>query len=307
MRGRDVRGGRIAGRLALLAAGLLLLTGLGWAPAPFSVIDHLRVPFTAGALLLLLLSALLRSWPGVLLASLAAAINLAVVAPHLSLGGPAPAAADIRLVHSNIWNRNADPARIATMLQQEQPDVAVLLEVNDPGRDAWLKPLETLFPFRATCGDAGCGVLILSRWPLERLETGGSVAGHLGYVAARIDRPAGAFTLAGVHLPQPFRAESQAEAARWVAARLQALPGPVVLTGDFNAAPWSGLMADFAAASGLHRLAPTQTTWPVWLGPFGIPIDHVFGSTGVSAEARALGNVGSDHRPVAASIRLPDP
>lgn len=89
---------------------------------------------------------------------------------------------------------------------------------------------------------------------------------------------------------------------------LKTLPPPVVVTGDFNAAPWS-MNFERVEQSGITRLGTTGPTWPVGpLLPIGIPIDHVLGGPGVAAlSVRPLPFFGSDHRALMAEIQLPEP
>lgn len=300
---------RRLGRALLLAAalGVAALSLMGWV-LRLSTLEHLRIPYlwAGAALLLLCLPLRARAVGGVAAATLA--LNALLVLPTLPVGEPAKAGpADVTLVHVNIWKDNTTPEKVRDLLRREQPDVAVLLEVHDPRADQWLLELERLFPFKLTCGEAACGVVLLSRWPLERIETTGlEEKPHPGYVAARVDRPAGAFTLVGTHLSQPFFPERQAAEAEWLARRVKGLPGPVVLTGDYNATPWSTLVKRFQDQSGLRRLAKSWTTWPSWGLPIGIPIDLGFGGDGVTGlRAEVLGDVGSDHRPVRFTLTLP--
>ena len=99
--------------------------------------------------------------------------------------------------------------------------------------------------------------------------------------------------------------------------RLAALPMPPALPrawlGDFNAPPWSPALRGAAAAAGM-RLASTgrfrawpPRTWPD--GPLlglGVPIDVCLVSEGVAATAATGPSIGSDHRPLLATV-LPPP
>ncbi|QJE72872.1 hypothetical protein HHL28_07005 [Aerophototrophica crusticola] len=301
--------GRRLGRALLLAAALALviLSLAGWVPG-FPTFEHLRIPYLWAGSALLALSIPLRAWAAAGITVMTLALNAWLVLPTLPLGNTVAAgSADVTLVHINIWKDNATPELVRDLLRREQPDVAVLLEVHDPRADQWLLELERLFPFKVTCGRVACGVVLLSRWPLEKIETTGlDEKPYPGYVAARVDRPSGAFTLVGTHLSQPFFPERQAAEAEWLARRVRELPGPVVLTGDYNATPWSNLVTRLQEQSGLRRLARSWTTWPTWGLPIGIPIDLGFGSDGVTGlRAEVLGDVGSDHRPVRFTLTLP--
>lgn len=298
------------GRLTLVAAGLLLIMTAGAFTPALALFEHLRIPLFVAGVPVLTAAAWLRLKRTSLAALVVLLLNGSAVAPHLPWDEAAPASADVTLIHSNTWFRNSDPGRVGALLVREQPDVAVLLEIHDPRSDAWLAELKRLFPFQLSCGQSACGIVLLSRWPMERIASAGANDSdgiiRPGFVAARVERPSGAFTLVGAHLTRPFFPTRHETEAFWLAEQVRALPAPVVLTGDFNAAPWSRLFQGFERQSNLSRTARTLPTWPLWLGPAGIPIDHVLGSEGVSGAGRAMGSVGSDHRPVIARIDLPD-
>jgi endonuclease/exonuclease/phosphatase (EEP) superfamily protein YafD len=52
------------------------------------------------------------------------------------------------------------------------------------------------------------------------------------------------------------------------------------------------------------RSADFSLPYPAWLGGLGVPIDHVLGRGVRIAELHALRPIGSDHRPLAATIIL---
>ncbi len=116
-------------------------------------------------------------------------------------------------------------------------------------------------------------------------------------------------TLVAIHLSKPYFDE-----AAWVELRqagyfLQGIKGPVVLTGDFNAAAWSGTVADFVANNALVPPPRFPATWPVRLGPLGVPIDNMFSRDGALIESiDALdSSIGSNHRVSLAQIAIMPP
>jgi endonuclease/exonuclease/phosphatase (EEP) superfamily protein YafD len=78
-----------------------------------------------------------------------------------------------------------------------------------------------------------------------------------------------------------------------------------VLAGDFNATPWCAGFAPLLAAGFEHgrRGQGLQASWPVALGAWGIPIDHVLTRGGVGVVRQHLEpDVGSDHLPLRATL-----
>jgi len=79
---------------------------------------------------------------------------------------------------------------------------------------------------------------------------------------------------------------------------------PFIIAGDFNATPW-GRIYDVVpgARAGDPRL---EGTFPSFLGPLGLPIDHIrFGGGLVLTDYRVGPDIGSDHLPLFATFALP--
>lgn len=84
--------------------------------------------------------------------------------------------------------------------------------------------------------------------------------------------------------------------------------GNLILAGDFNAAPWHGVLADTGACQSALSAADSGSvgTWPTYLPKIlGIPIDHIMVSKTrwgtVSSTLTAV--PGSDHRALLAKLR----
>lgn len=290
------------------ALALLLFTLLRWVPGGWGVADHLRIALLWAALPLCLLVVFLRCWRALLPVTMACLVNLAMVLPSLLPPSPLPGQ-PVTLLHANVWQHNASMDGFLALAGEQTADVVVVLERYHFQGYAWADALAGRFPHRLTCGEADCGNNILSRWPLERLGVVTSPwhdrPDNPSYLAARVHRPGRAFTLVTAHLGQPFESAIQDAQADWLIARLMELPGPLILSGDFNAAPWSPLMRKIMEGGGLARLSVTGPTWPSSARWIGIPIDHVLGDAG-AGEARVLGDIGSDHRPILVTFTLAD-
>ncbi|MEO1552718.1 MAG: endonuclease/exonuclease/phosphatase family protein [Pseudomonadota bacterium] len=78
-----------------------------------------------------------------------------------------------------------------------------------------------------------------------------------------------------------------------------------IMLGDFNLTPWSSV---FRNLPGRRAGDPRGVaTWPVALGPFGIPIDHIVFSDDLElVDVELLADIGSDHRPILAKFKRRD-
>jgi endonuclease/exonuclease/phosphatase (EEP) superfamily protein YafD len=94
---------------------------------------------------------------------------------------------------------------------------------------------------------------------------------------------------------------------RGVASLARSTPDPVLVAGDFNATWWSHSFRVFEEESGLTHMGRFLPSWPAEAR--GLPqldIDHLWVSRSLTTEEVHLGpNIGSDHRPLVATMRLP--
>ena len=84
--------------------------------------------------------------------------------------------------------------------------------------------------------------------------------------------------------------------------------GPTMLMGDLNTTPWAPTFRDFLDSSGMRDSRGgfgLQVTWPTYLPPLLIPIDHALVSPDISVRHFEVGpSVGSDHYPLLLDFTL---
>src|SRR6185437_3001034 len=312
---------------------LLASTADSWWIGDLAV--HFRLQYAAAALVELLVLGWARRWVWAAAALAALAVNGIAVAPVLgggsvirgAIAGAAPAIPDrqsliaapqgaeggqtalrrqpLRIASINVLFHNTHYDRVAAFLRRERPDAAVLVEITPSWRDA-LGALRDEFPWQYYAGGGHSGgTLLLSRWPLERLETVPMGPHADPTVEAVLSVRGRTLHLIGVHPSWPLgpavSAERNRELSR-LAALARATPAPLVLAGDFNVTPFSPHFRAFVEQSGLRWTAMRagwQPTWPTFFPIGGIQIDHVFVSRGISVQRFARGGgIGSDHRPI---------
>jgi endonuclease/exonuclease/phosphatase family metal-dependent hydrolase len=117
--------------------------------------------------------------------------------------------------------------------------------------------------------------------------------------------------LYAVHTSWPLAPPSAARRNRQLvllAQQARAAKLPLVVVGDFNVSPFSPHFRQLLVDGNLRSAADGfgwQPTWPTFLPPAGIQIDHGFVSPAVSVQSfrRGSGN-GSDHRPIVMDLVL---
>jgi endonuclease/exonuclease/phosphatase (EEP) superfamily protein YafD len=217
-------------------------------------------------------------------------------------GGPM-----LRVLSFNILGHNeSNGAAIADFIETSGADVAVVME--SAPLFPHLESLAQVFRGRAGCDlEATCDLMLLTREPLQEVafqSLGPFWRNRL--VTARTTVNGAEIGIVGVHMVKPyFDAASIGEAHR-LRRVLDGFDGPLVVAGDFNAAPWSDNIEWLMRNAGLVPGPGYPATWPVELGPLGVPIDNVFTRAPLFVEAiEALGDaMGSNHRGLVANIAV---
>ncbi|MCW5721968.1 MAG: endonuclease/exonuclease/phosphatase family protein [Devosia sp.] len=306
----EFRGAMLA--LGVVLAAVLAITSLSINLPGALLLQSLRFHLIAAGLVLLVLMVLAGArWRGALFA-----LVLAVASAH---GGSmvleyqarrdAPLGAQIAelsLIGFNVLTGNRRAEELVDFLVASSADVAVVMET--PGIERLLPRLGEAFPYRIGCERSqSCDISIHSRLPIA----GGEIRTmppfryeRLAIAPVTIDGQA--LTIVGVHLSKPYFDEASWFELLTLDRALDTIEGPVVLVGDFNAAPWSAPVARMARAQGLAPGPSYPATWPVRLGPLGVPIDNILtrGNARILDLSAGADSFGSNHRALLARIGL---
>ncbi len=223
---------------------------------------------------------------------------------------PATGPVDLVVVQHNVSDENPDPAGTARALASAAPDLIAVQEVLPETVPRYAAALAGRYPYHAVHGTVG----LWSTHPLTQarpldIRPRGLAADWNRALRAVVRTPRGDVAVYVAHLPSVrlspsagFSTDRRDDSAARLGAAVAADPAPrVVLVGDLN-----GTVDD----RGLRPLA-AQLTWPEsgfalsW--PARAPvarIDHVMARGATVTAVRALPPTGSDHRPVAARLRL---
>jgi endonuclease/exonuclease/phosphatase (EEP) superfamily protein YafD len=281
-----------------------------WYPIADSV-AHFRFHLTALMLLTTVLLMVVRAWRTVGLAAVVSLAGIAGMAPAFPVRGDAGAdgnAPAITIVQLNLSFRNATPAAVADFIRGEQADIVTLQEVTAKTRRV-IDILAEDYPFRVLCsaGRVG-GQAILSRLPKASGASDGCVKGQsMAWMRVMAGGQPVSVVSLHLHWPYPF---SQGRQIGRLEGHLKALPRPVLLAGDFNAAPWSNAVdriaqaTDTAVAGGLRFSFDIRVNH--WVPPIAMPIDHILLPEDMTPLDVRLGpGPGSDHLSIIAKVSLP--
>lgn len=307
MVGMRTAGWVYTGLVALVAIPTAVVSVLAHAGAldwRIDLVANARVQlwWLSGALLVLAL--LSRSSVAIVPAVVAVVANLAVIIPLYLPVSPPDIPADLRIVTFNLRSNNPNHAEVVAWLRQVDADV-VFLQEGTPVWEEALAPLTRYDIVSGRTGDLIFGTIAL-------VPPGSAVTNHGFELSATraVETTVGGVAILSVHPLAPVtpwqavtRDAQLAEYTDWAVST----PGPRVVTGDFNATPWTAPFRHMLAAGGLvnsQRGFGTAPTWSVdeW---WRLPIDHLLHSEELAVVHREVGpDLGSDHRPVVIDLAL---
>ncbi len=218
---------------------------------------------------------------------------------------------ELKVVAFNKEYSNQDIDRLVSFLREAKPDIVLVEEILPQQAATLFDRLKLDFPSQVSCPPgSGCILGLLAKAPMLSSGHQGRTEDVPPQVWAEFSRPGGPpLRVVGVHLAFPLTAYRQ---VRHIDALVQQNSGgrqPVVIAGDFNLTPWSWLLNKLAWKGGLRRHGLLEDSWPSdwgsWVSPFLLP-DNVITSADIKSRSFAVGpDLGSDHRPIIATLVVP--
>lgn len=266
------------------------------------VLANFRPQYVA-ALTLAALFLLLGHWRKTALVAVAGIVaNLAVIVPlYVGMGRVETATPTLRVMSFNLYDSNLQFGEVIALIDEVGADVVFLHEVSRP----WELALDAAVPdyriTRSRSEELIFGTLVLSR-PEDSVTSFGFTIGGPRAVEVIHDGVA----ILGIHPISPTTAERAALrnaqigfAADWANDQDR----PHLVTGDFNATPWSYPFRRLLATTDLRnsqRGFGIQPTFPAdGFFAWRVPIDHLLHSPDLVVVDRRLGRpAGSDHFPL---------
>lgn len=303
--------GKFECELGILFAILgLIATRLGNVWIGFDVFSHFSLHFSLALIAFLIGRFMPRARLFTAMLVMLAGIVAIGVWPHVAslgagtVGAPAAGEKVLRVAQFNTWYFNENIDAVGTEIERLDADIVTLAEFG-PNKRPLLDRLKYKYPYQATCNRIDfCNLVVLSKHPFEsdsaRVEWEGPP-----YISVRFGPELGRLTVFGVHTIRFPYSRAQFKQVRALARLLASLPEPRLVMGDFNATPFSRILATFAEESGLTRVTDLPS-WPAELELPQFAIDHIFIDEGMrTVSAESIGNPsGSDHFPVVVTIAV---
>lgn len=220
--------------------------------------------------------------------------------------------AHLRVVASNVKMSNTRHAEMAQTLSGANPDIAILMEVDA----TWMKglaPFLDTYPHLIDLHQQNSyGMALVSRFPLEDVETGCLLTEGVPSIIATVRLPDGQrFRLYSIHPepPVPHRGtEGRDGETSLVALRTRDEELPVLVSGDLNDVAWSGTTRRFRRISRLLDPRIGRMVFSTFDARYPLirwPLDHLFHSPEFRlVSMNRLAGSGSDHFPVCFELVL---
>lgn len=212
--------------------------------------------------------------------------------------------AEMTFLNYNVLSGNRTASAAVDVIVSMAPDVALIMET--PGVVEYMPQIEAALPYRLGCERvATCDISLFSRHPItdgKVLEVPPFRRSRLVVAPMTIDGVD--LTVVGIHLSKPYFDEASLQELGYLRYVLSQVTGPVVLAGDFNSALWTAPVAWLGRAQNLVPGPTYPATWPVELGPVGVPIDNIFtrGDARILEVSAGADSYGSNHRYLLARI-----
>lgn len=218
----------------------------------------------------------------------------------------------VSLLAANIKKSNRDYARLITYVQAEDPDIAIVVEVDADWINA-LDPLRASYPHWIEIPkDNGYGICLMSKLDVSDHSVQCHITDEVPSITAKVLlRSKDAFRLYVVHPEPPIPThdtEGRDSEISHVGLMARDDPLPAVVTGDLNDVAWSTTTRQFQR---LSRLLDPRVgrgffnTFHAHYPMFRWPLDHLFHDQRFRLVSMERGpNIGSDHFPVMFCLAL---
>ncbi len=306
--------------LTLLLASAAFLPFLPFAHGIARIGDFPRQQFCALALALLAASLFVSDGGGVWLSiqlglGAIAAVNLAHVLPYTPLWRKETADFDgardrkgheLDLIACNVKMSNRHYERLSALIEERDPDIFVLMEVDQPWADAFADVLRHYPHTVLQPQENSYGLIMASKFPLIDPQVQFLLTEGVPSIITTVELPDGQhFRLYCIHPepPVPHRETTGRDGeTSLIALRTREETMPVIVTGDLNDVAWSMTTRRFRRISRLLDPRIGRKVFSTFDARYPLirwPLDHLFHSAEFRLmEMKRLPPCGSDHFPV---------
>ena len=294
----------------------------GW-PFSLEILSHFQAQYFMCAIALTLITLLLKKSRFILATIFLSAILSAQVLSWHSLPLRAAETENYKVLSANIWTDNIDAERIIKFVREEQPDLAVFMEVNDT-MSSQLETLKGILPYSSNqLTPYRLGTVLYSKTPMSNVQLQKFNTRSAVNMTASVEVAGKEMSIVAIHPFPPITLDMFIDRNRAFAAvsdYVRSQTTPVILAGDFNTTMWSPYYRQLERTTKLKNSRDGFGILPTWpsslaylrlpnLKPLTklaqIPIDHCLASPSLQVVDMHTGpNIGSDHLPIVVDFHL---
>ena len=272
---------------------------------------HLRVQITFGLMVCFLIFIMRKQAMQTAVALVFFVVNAVWIFPYFVPQLTKPISKTVRIMSANVLTSNTEYSAFIETVREHNPDIVVVMEVNQRWEQEIVNELSTEYPHQAIISkEHNFGIGIISKLPFKNQPPFISPQTELISLDARFNGPTGRpFRLIATHPFPPLSQycfETRSQQLIELANELDPAEDNVI-AGDFNLTPWSPVFSEVLAAGNLKDaslgfgIAATWHAFPTFIG--GIQIDHILISQSLTSLNHTVSqNYGSDHRAVIVEI-----
>ncbi len=279
--------------------------------------SHFRLQYLGASVLLALAFLVLRRRAWFLLGLAAVLFNGWFVVPWYLTDERVPGVAaeggvTVKILLANVLISNDNAAPFLALIGDERPDLIVIQEATP----AWIDALQGIaadYPHSVLePRDDPFGIALYSRFPLDATAVIESAPFGTPDLVATAVLDGARLRIISTHPVPPIGAEhyrARNMALDRIAKLAARAPPPVVVVGDLNTTVWAQHYRRFVKVSGLRHAGRgfgIRPTWPLFLLPAMIPIDHCLVSDDIGVLDFSVGaDIDSDHLPILVTLAVP--
>lgn len=286
---------------------------LGW---PADLVSHFKLQYALVLLVCLIIVAIKKRPQWILVAVLGLGMNVAELMPAYiadeDAGQPLPHfVAQFKVMQMNVHTENTQYDKAVDAIRQMDPDVISLNEVDQKWLDG-LKPALNTYKYHVEQPrDDNFGIAVYSRIPLAKTKIHYFTKGAPPVALVALKYGHQIITVLSMHTMPPISETGfslRNDELFKIAEERMKLGQHLIVVGDLNTTPYSPTFKEFLNYTGLRDSRAgfgIQGSWPSFLPPLWIPIDHILVSEDFMVLSRKVGPyTGSDHFPVMAEVGL---
>jgi len=208
--------------------------------------------------------------------------------------------AKITVAQFNVLKFNSNHKSVIESIKESEADIVSLQEIDRSWSVDIYKNISKIYPYSFSYPSENCcfGIALYSKIPLNNAQLqwlGGvpNITADIQWQGEKIH-----VLSAHTHAPiTPYKFEQRNIHIADMALYLQRVKYAKMVIGDFNSVPWDNFLKDFKEKSKMTDSRHSYvSTFPSFLGKFGIPIDYIFHSKELECVVfTAIPSKASDH------------